>query len=182
MRNNHVFIEDTRFIFSTNFSGDPERDKYGSAERKANLVIPDINIARQLIDEGFNVKMTKPKEGEEEEFIPTYYVVIKLAYRDRNGEPKQWPPKVLLIVEDNMTELDEESVKCIDYIWIDKVNVVLNKYESDRGKSLYVKTLEVFQRTEDDPILAKYAIRGRQLHDEDDDINSNPQNDEAIPF
>lgn len=35
MRTNNLFIENTRFIFSTNFSGDPSRDKYGSAERKA---------------------------------------------------------------------------------------------------------------------------------------------------
>jgi len=81
-----------------------------------------------------------------------------------------------------VTELDEESVNCVDYIWIDKVNVVLNKYESDRGKSLYIKTMEVFQRTEDDPILAKHARRGQLMHDGDDDVNFNPQNDEDIPF
>jgi hypothetical protein len=182
MRTNNLFIEDTRFIFNTNFSGDPDRDKYGSSERKANLIIPDINMARQLIDEGFNVKMTKPREGDEEGFVPTYYIVIKLAYRNRNGEPKQWPPKVLLVVEDSVTELDEESVSCIDYAWIDKVNVVLNKYESDRGKSLYIKTLEVFQRVEDDPILAKHAKRGQVMHDSDEDVNFNPQNDEDMPF
>ena len=39
MRNNNVYIEDTRFIFDTNFAGDPNRDKYGSDARKANLVI-----------------------------------------------------------------------------------------------------------------------------------------------
>ena len=181
MRTNNLFVENTRFIFSTNFSGDPNRDKYGNTERKANLVIPDISMARQLIDEGFNVKMTKPREGDEEGFVPTYDVVIKLAYRNRNGEPKQWPPKVLLVVEDSVTELDEESVSCIDYAWIDRVNVVLNKYESDRGKSLYIKTMEVFQRVEDDPILARHARKGRIMHDPDDDVNFNPENDEDMP-
>ena len=79
-----------------------------------------------------------------------------------------------------MTELDEESVNCIDYAWIDRVNVVLNKYESDRGKTLYIKTLEVFQRIEDDPILARHARRGQVMHDPDDDINFNPENDEDL--
>ena len=177
MRTNNLFVENTRFIFNTNFSGDPNRDKYGSSERKANLVIPDIAMARQLIDEGFNVKMTKPRDGDEEEFVPTYYIVVKLAYRNRNGEPKQWPPKVLLVVGDSVTELDEESV---DYAWIDRVNVVLNKYESERGKSLYIKTLEVFQHVEDDPILARHARKGQVMHDSDNDVNFNPENDEDL--
>ena len=180
MENNKlVSIENTRFIFETNFSGDPRRDKFGSDKRYANIIVPE-ELAEELIDEGFNIKMTKPREGDEEEFVPTYYVAIKLAYRNRNGEPKQWPPKVLLVVEDSVTELDEESVDCIDYAWIDRVNVVLNKYESERGKSLYIKTLEVFQRVEDDPILARHARRGQVMHDSDDDINFNPENDEDL--
>lgn len=181
MRTNNLYIENTRFIFSTNFSGDPKRDKYGKSERKANLVIPDVAMARTLIDEGFNVKMTKPRDGEDEDFVPTYYIVVKLAYRNRDGERKQWPPKVMFIVEDSVTDLDEETVGCIDYAWIENVNVVLNKYESDRGKSLYIKTMEVFQRVEDDPILAKHARRGQLMHDLDDDVNFNPENDEDLP-
>ena len=49
MRTNNLFVENTRFIFNTNFSGDPNRDKYGSAERKANLVIPDITYLKDNI-------------------------------------------------------------------------------------------------------------------------------------
>ena len=182
MKTNNLFIENTRFIFNTNFSGDPKRDKYGSSERKGNIVIPDIDMARRLIDEGFNVKMTKPKEGYEDEYVPTYYILAKLAYRDRNGEPKQWPPKVILVAGDSATELNEESVNCIDYAWIDHVNVVLKTYESERGKSFYIKTMEVFQRINDDPILARYAKKVNVVHDNDDDVNFNPENDEDLPF
>lgn len=181
MRNNNVYIEGTRFIFDTNFAGDPNRDKYGSDARKANLVIPDISVARQLIDEGYNVKMTKPREGEEEGFVPCYYISIKLSYRDRNGELKRWPPKVLFIEDDFVTELDEETVSRIDYARVESVNVVLNKYESERGKSLYVKTMEVFQRFDDDPILARYRQR-EQPHDDSNDINFNPENEDDCPF
>ena len=35
-----ITIENTRFIFATNFSGDPERDTYGDDSRKANIIIP----------------------------------------------------------------------------------------------------------------------------------------------
>lgn len=182
MRNNNVYIENTRFIFDTNFAGDPNRDKYGSDARKANLVIPDISIARQLIDEGYNVKMTKPRDDDDDEFIPTYYISIKLSYRDRNGELKRWPPKVIFIEDDFVTELTEETVDRIDYAWVERVNVVLNKYESDRGKSLYVKTLEVFQRSDDDPILARYRNRECEMHDDSDDVNFNPENEEYEPL
>ncbi len=182
MRNNNVYIEDTRFIFDTNFAGDPSRDKYGSDARKANLVIPDISVARQLIAEGYNVKMTKPREGEEEEFTPVYYISIKLSYRDRYGELKRWPPKVIFIEDDFPTELTEETVGRIDYAWVERVNVVLNKYESDRGKSLYIKTMEVFQKSDDDPILARYRKRELHPHDDSEDINFNPENEDNLPF
>lgn len=183
MRSNNVFIEGTRFIYNTNFSGDPKRDKYGSPERKANIVIPDINLARELIDEGFNVKMTKPKDDDYENFTPTYYIVIRLAFRDRNGEPKQWPPKVLFVTEDKTTELSEDTVSCIDFTWVESVNVVLNKYENRDGKkSLYIKTIEIFQHVEDDPILARYKKREKDATDDDESVHFNPQNDEDIPF
>ena len=35
-----VNIDDTRFIFTTNFSGDPSRDRFGSDQRRVNVVIP----------------------------------------------------------------------------------------------------------------------------------------------
>ena len=75
-----VSIENTRFIFRTNFSGDPERDSFGSTARKANIIIPDEELALSLRDEGFNVKQTKPREGEEEDYIPKYFVSISLNY------------------------------------------------------------------------------------------------------
>ena len=34
-----VSIENTRFIFATNFSGDPSRDRFGSDKRRVNLVL-----------------------------------------------------------------------------------------------------------------------------------------------
>jgi hypothetical protein len=181
MTSNNVFIENSRFIFDTNFSGDPRRDKYGSDARKGNIIIPDISLARELIDEGFNVKMTRPREGEEEDFTPTYYVMGKLSYRDRVGEPKRYPPRVIFVEDDYPTELTEETVGRIDHAWVDHVNVVLNKYESDRGKSLYIKTMEVFQKTDDDPILVRYARNRNANHDDSEDINFNPQSEE-MPF
>ena len=86
-----IHIEDTRFIYSTNFSGDPKRRRFGSDVRKGNIIIPDPAQARELIDAGFNVKRTEPRPGEEEGFIPTYYVSVTANY-DTN-----WPPKIYFV-------------------------------------------------------------------------------------
>lgn len=168
MRNNLVIIEGASFIFDTNFSGDPKRDRFGNTQRKANLVIPDIDQARQLIDEGYNVKLTKPREGEEEGFVPRYFVSVKLNY------DSPWPPKVYLVTENDGVLLDAESVCCIDNMWVESVNAVLNPYEGPNGKSLYVKSMEVFQRLDDDPIASKYSGRNNRRYDTDED--------DAIPF
>ena len=169
MRTNLVIIEGAKFIYDTNFSGDPKRDRFGNDQRKANLGIPDIEQARRLIDEGYNVKLTKPREGEEEGFIPRYYVVIKVNY------DSSWPPKIYLVTEEeNSTLLDAEYVSVIDVMWVESVNVVLNPYEGPNGKSLYVKSMEVFQKVDDDPISSKYAKNNRRYDDSDET--------EDIPF
>lgn len=161
MRTNLVIVENGKFIFDTNFAGDPKKDRFGSDERKANLVIPDIDLARELIDDGFNVRLTKPRVGEEEGFVPRYFVKVKLNYKST------WPPKVYLVTdEDKSVLLDEESVACLDDIWVDRVNAVLNRYEGPNGKSLYVKSMEVYQKVDDDPIGAKYRRRNRDEEEE----------------
>lgn len=161
MRTNLVIVENGKFIFDTNFAGDPKKDRFGSDERKANLVIPDIDLARELIDDGFNVRLTKPRVDEEEGFVPRYFVKVKLNYKST------WPPKVYLVTdEDKSVLLDEESVACLDDIWVDRVNAVLNRYEGPNGKSLYVKSMEVYQKVDDDPISAKYRRRNRDEEEE----------------
>lgn len=148
-----ISIENTRFIFRTNFSGDPERDTFGSDARRANIIIPDVEQAQYLIDQGFNVKETKPRPGEEEDFQPTYFVAIGVNY-DSN-----WPPKIWLVSGDaENVLLDEESVGSIDMIQVRNVDVVLNPYHNERTgrKSLYVRTMYVVQDINDDPFASKY--------------------------
>ena len=62
---------------NTNFSGDPARDgQFGSDVRKGNIIIHDPLFARELAEEGFNVKQTRPAPGDEDDFVPTYFVPI----------------------------------------------------------------------------------------------------------
>lgn len=148
-----ISIENTRPIFITNFSGDPERDRFGSEARQLNLVIPDEEQARDLVDEGFNVKQTKPREDDGDEFEPTYYINVKLNYNS------DYPPRVYLVSGDaEPVLLDEESVDMLDRCYILNINVVLNPYYNQRTdrKSLYVRTMYVEQDIEEDPFATRY--------------------------
>lgn len=148
-----INIENTRFIFMTNFSGDPERDNFGSDARKANLVIPSYEQAMDLIDQGFNVRSTKPRP-DDEDFEPTYFISVNVNY------DTDWPPKIYLVTGDEEPLLlDEESVSIIDKCYVLNVNAVLNPYENQKTgrKSMYVRTMYVEQDIEDDPYASRYA-------------------------
>jgi hypothetical protein len=148
-----ISIENTRFIFKTNFSGDPERDSFGSDARKANIIIPTEEQAHELMDAGFNVKVTKPRPGEEEGFRPTYFVSFNVNY------DTEWPPKIYLVSGDaDPVPLDEDSVNMLDKIYVINVNAVFNPYENQKTgrRSLYVRTMYVEQDIEDDPFASRY--------------------------
>ena len=151
--NGLVNIEGASFIFMTNFSGDPARSgKYPSTTRQANLTIPDVDLARDLIDEGFKVKLTKPREGEEEGFVPTYFIPIKVNYQVK------YPPKIYLVAGDAEPRLlTEDTIDVLDKIRVKNVDVTLNKRFTDMGNTLYVE-----QDVDDDPWAGKYFCR----HDE----------------
>ena len=71
-----VNIDDTRFIFTTNFSGDPSRDRFGSDKRRVNVVIPTMELVNHLMDLGVKVRQTNPNPERtyDEPFVPTYFV------------------------------------------------------------------------------------------------------------
>ena len=150
MENNKlVSIENTRFIFETNFSGDPRRDKYGSDKRYANIVIPE-ELANELSDEGFNVKCTNPKDDEYEK---TYFVKATVNYDSK------YPPRIYLVSGDNRPELlDAESVGIIDTMYVRNVNAILSKYYNTKTDkwSLYARTIYVEQELDSDPFAARY--------------------------
>ena len=147
-----ISIENTKFIFKTNFSGDPERDNFGSDARRANIIIPDPEMAMDMLRDGFNVKQTKPKP-DEEDFEPTYFVAVNVNY------DTEWPPRIYLVSGDaEPVLLDEESVGMLDRCYVLNVNAVLNPYRNQRTgrSSLYVRTMYVEQDIEDDPFAHRY--------------------------
>lgn len=152
-----IFVDDTKFIYQTNFSGDPDRDRFGSDSRKGNLIIPTAEQAQELIDLGFNVRETTPKPDEEEGFEPTYFVSVIANY------DSTWPPRIYLVSGDAAPVLlDEKSVGIVDRCYVLNVNAVLNPYHNPKTgrSSLYIKTMYVEQDVEEDPYASRYHRRG----------------------
>lgn len=144
-----VCIEDTRFIFATNFQGDPNRDNYKSRERKGNVVI-DEEFAQALMNLGVNVK-TRYADDPERETV--YYVIVKLNY-------DSWKkPKVYFVSGQTEPRLmDEESISIIDDADISNVNIIANTYQGQNSeyKSLYIDTMYVEQDLNGDPFFDRY--------------------------
>lgn len=153
---NTLILPDTKFIFKTNFAGDPNVDTFGSTKRRGNIIIPDADEAAQLLAMGFKVKATKPKPGAEEDFEPDYYIPIQLNY------DSPWPPEVYLVSGNaEPVLLDALTVSKIDKCYIRKVRAALNLYENKKTgiKSVYVKCMYVEQDISSDPFAHIYAGR-----------------------
>lgn len=155
MKKEPIFIADTKFIFRTNFEGNPDKDKYHNSYRRGNIIIPTEEQAMELLDQGFNVKATKPREGEEEGFVPTYYVAINLKYGN------YYRPHVYLVTNGVAAELEEDRVGTIDDIYVLNVNATLNpRIDEERGSAtLYVSQLYVEQEVDEDPWAERYEWR-----------------------
>jgi hypothetical protein len=152
-----IVIDNTKFIFKTNFAGDPNEDRFGSTKRRGNIIIPDPEMAQDLFNRGFKVKATKPRPGEEEDFEPTYYISVMLNY------DSPWPPEVYLVSGSAApVPLDENSVGVVDKCYVLRVRVALNPYENPKTgiKSMYIRTMYVEQDVADDPFAHMYANNG----------------------
>ena len=152
-----VNIDDTRFIFTTNFSGDPERDRFGSDQRRVNVVIPTEELAQHLLDLGVKVKQTKPNPERtyDEPFVPMLYVPVNIKMDSKWPPHIYWVPtacKRLLCNEDTISQLDFIRVKnvCLQANLVEKRNFP-GEY------SLYADVMYVEQDADADPYAERYA-------------------------
>lgn len=136
MARNDIVFEHAEITFR-NFSGKPTAF---SANPGRNFSIwLSQEQAKELSDNGWNVRMTNPTNPEYE---PRPYLPVKVEYDN-------YPPKVVLVKESTkkMIPLDEESIKQLDYAEIVNADVVINPYNWEvngkKGIKAYLKSMYV---------------------------------------
>lgn len=147
-------IDNARIIWR-NFAG--RGDKFNrEGDRNFALMIPTEEIANDLVERGWNVKI---REAREEGDAPFMFLPVKVKFNDRG-------PMVYLISGNRRIRLDEESVSCLDDIDIVSVDLDIRPFDWEvngkTGRSAYLQSIEVTQ--EIDRFAARYA---EEEHPED---------------
>lgn len=130
-------VNDARIIYS-NFRG--EGSKFNrEGDRNFAMIIPTRDLADELINRGWNVKIKEPREEGEEPFM---YLPIKVKFNDRG-------PHIYLVTGDRTNRLDEDVVSMLDDIDIRSVDLDIRAYDWEvngkTGRTAYLQAMEVTQ-------------------------------------
>lgn len=130
-------IDDARIIYR-NFAG--RGDKYNrEGDRNFVIVIPDEEMANELTNLGWNVKIKPPREDGDTPFM---FLPVKVKFNDRG-------PNVYLKTGDVQNKLDEESVGLLDNIDIVGVDLDIRPYDwsvnGKEGRTAYLQSIRVVQ-------------------------------------
>ena len=129
---------DEAHIVYRNFKG--EGSKYNrEGDRNFAVIIDDQDIADQLIDAGWNVKIKPPREDGDSPFM---YLPVKIKFNDRG-------PNAYLMTGRRMNRLDKYSIACLDDVDILSVDLDIRPYDWEvngkEGRTAYLQSIKVTQ-------------------------------------
>lgn len=138
-----VQIDDARITYR-NFEG--RGDKFNrEGDRNFSIIIPNEDIAEALKNDenehgaGWNVKIKPPREDGEEPFM---HLKVKVKFNNRG-------PNVYLYSGKNRVELTEETIGCLDDVYIDHVDLDIRPYDDVLNgrpfRTAYLQSMRVFQ-------------------------------------
>lgn len=124
-------------LFKTNFSGKEIPPYNPEGRRNFCVFIDDIKVAKEMENDGWNIRWLEPKqEGDERRA----FVSVAVNYSNI-------PPKIVLVTSKGQTRLGEEEVGMLD--WAEKTNVDLTinpRVWDDNGRrriKAYLRTMMV---------------------------------------
>ena len=134
---NILQIDDARIIYR-NFAG--EASQFNRAgDRNFSVLIEDEQLANELRDHGWNVKI---KQAREEGDTPFMHLPVKVKFNDRG-------PSVYLVSGSNRVKLDEETIGMLDSIDILGVDLDIRPFDWEvngkAGRAAYLQSICVTQ-------------------------------------
>lgn len=141
-------IDDARIVYR-NFSGTGSKFNR-EGDRNFAVVIPDQDMADELVNRGWNVKIKPPRD---EDDAPFMFLPVKIKFNERG-------PKVYLQSGEKTVELDEEGIDCLDDVDILGVDLDIRPYDwevnSKQGRTAYLQSIHVVQE------IDRFAARMQQ--------------------
>lgn len=134
-------IDNARIVYR-NFAG--EGSKFNrEGDRNFAVVIENEEVANELAEKGWNVKIKPPRD---EDDTPFMFLPVKVKFNDRG------PTIYLKSGNADPVRLDEESVGCIDEIDILSVDVDIRAYDWEvngkSGRTAYLQSIFVTQEVD----------------------------------
>lgn len=133
-------IDDARIIYR-NFSGVGSKFNR-EGDRNFAVYIPDEDMAEELKERGWNVKIKPPREDGDDPFM---FLPVKIKFNDRG-------PSVYLVTGNKKTPLNENTVSCLDDIDILSVDLDIRPYDwevNDKtGRTAYLQSIWVTQEVD----------------------------------
>lgn len=134
-----LFVEDAKLIFK-NFAGRP--GQYNAAgERSFNLVIDDPEIAQQMRDEGWNVKIKAPREEGDGPFC---YLPVSVVFPTPE---RNFPMRITQFTKNGPIDFTEENVGELDRARFTSCKVAIRPYNwhtaQGSGIKAYLRTMHV---------------------------------------
>ena len=130
-------IEDARIIYR-NFAG--IGSKYNrEGDRNFAVIIPNQEVADELIADGWAVKIKPPRDEDESPFM---YLPVKVKFNNRG-------PAAYVKSGNSVQRLNEDTIGMLDEIDIQSVDMDLRAYDWEvngkTGRSAYLQAINVIQ-------------------------------------
>lgn len=140
-----IRIDNARITFK-NFAG--AEGKFNPAGNRNFAVFLSDDIAHQLEQDGWSVRWLNAREDEP----PQAIISVKVNFGN-------YPPNIVLISDDKMSKLSEETVNILDFAELDQVDLILRGYSWEvsgkKGIKAYLKTGYFVLHT--DELAKKYS-------------------------